>query len=110
MLPVDVVIANLRTLGALDLARRTAAEQRVRLRVLLSHDRHRAAAAARRRFWALLRWNLGLSYPEIGASLGFDHTTILSGVRKREIELSRQAGPGIVAVNRHVAEPEKGAA
>ena len=107
MLSLDIVISNLRTLGALELAQRTAREHRITLNALLTRDRSRSASAARRRFWSLLRWSLDLPYAEIGRALGFDHTTIHSGVRKRERELARQSGPGIVVVTRNEVRPNQ---
>ncbi len=46
----------------------------------MGHSRKHSATRARHRVWTLLRDRTGLSYPEIGALTGHDHTTVLSAV------------------------------
>ena len=51
---------------------------------LLSRDRHKSVARARGIAMWSARTQLGLSYPELGAQFGRDHTTCMSYVRKVE--------------------------
>lgn len=51
-------------------------------------DRHPAASRARFHAWAVVKWSTGLSFPEIGAFFGVDHTSVLAGVRRWEAILN----------------------
>lgn len=59
---------------------------------LTGKDRHASLALARQVASWLLR-ERGYSYPEIGAMLARDHTTIMSGVRK--VERLRAVNPRV---------------
>ena len=87
----DDVIARIIIVGALGAVTRIAREHGVSLETLVSRDRHRHAALARHHAWAVIRWTLALSYPEIGRMFGVDHCTVIQGIRKFERHLSEAA-------------------
>lgn len=62
----------------------TAIAYFVSTRQILGKDRHQSIAAARLAAYWLLRALCGLSYPQIGALLRRDHTTVMSGVKRVE--------------------------
>lgn len=84
MTDVDAVIANLRRLGALDLAGRIANKYRVHRDQMLGDDRHKSPTAARHELWMVLRHTLALSFPELGIAFQRDHSSVVSGVHKCE--------------------------
>ena len=91
----EVLVERLRGSGVLALAIRCAASHHVGLEHLLGADRKPGAAAARRQFWAVVRWSTVLSSAEIGRLTGHDHTTVLVGIDKYETELTaRYAAEG----------------
>lgn len=58
---------------------------------LLCGDRSKQLTLARWALWFCLRERYGLSYPELARMLGYDHTTILHGVRRaRSLELDNE--------------------
>jgi Bacterial dnaA protein helix-turn-helix len=65
----------------LHVAGEVARAEAVTVEELLEHTRSRSLVPARRRFWYELRKATGRSYPELGRVLGWDHTTIMDGVR-----------------------------
>ncbi|HSY22337.1 MAG TPA: helix-turn-helix domain-containing protein [Polyangiaceae bacterium] len=96
MLPGKIVRQNLEQTGLLNLATRVAADHHVALADLLGPCRLRGVVAARGHFWALLRDTLVMSYPEIGALFGADHTTVIYAVKRRQAEINGERGPGVV--------------
>jgi chromosomal replication initiation ATPase DnaA len=52
--------------------------------LLLSRLRYKTIALARHHFIAVLRWSTMMSYPEIGALLDLDHTTVMAAERHYE--------------------------
>ena len=71
-----------------DLLVRVAAYFGCRVRSLIIHDRHKAAAGARHvAAWLLRRRER--SFPEIGRLLQRDHTTIMSACNKVEAEIRK---------------------
>lgn len=48
---------------------------------ILSPRRHRAIVRARHEWWFRLREELGLSYLELAAVVGLDHSTVMAGVK-----------------------------
>ena len=77
---------KLSRIGALRLADRICRDFGTTLDVAI-RDRHRSPTRARRKIWMLLRHTLDLSYPELEALWGFDHSSIIDGVKKAEREL-----------------------
>ena len=53
---------------------------------LLSRDRHKCVAEARKVAFFLTRALTSLSYPEMGRAFGRDHTTVISGVRSVRVD------------------------
>jgi chromosomal replication initiation ATPase DnaA len=51
-----------------------------------SHLRH--VAWPKHMAFACLRSEFGMSFPQIGRFLGFDHTTIMNGVRRHEARMA----------------------
>ncbi len=49
---------------------------------LLHGPRSKQVARARFAFWCCLRDRYALSYPELGRMVGYDHTTVLTGIKK----------------------------
>lgn len=74
---------ELRRSVAFDLAESLARETRIHVRDIVSHDRDPRVVAVRHRLWAIL-YDSGMSLPTIGKIFGFDHTTILAGVRQHD--------------------------
>jgi chromosomal replication initiation ATPase DnaA len=92
MTPGESIVAErLQRAGLLELAIDVARRNYVDLVDVVGRDRRRPAAKARREFWGLIRWTLGLSYPHIAKLCSVDHTTVLAGVHLRERELEREA-------------------
>jgi len=82
---VAVVRENLIARNLWPLFVRICSEHFTRPPEVLAGSRMKKAAAARHHFIAVVRWSLGLSYPEIGKMLGgFDHSTIMCAERKWE--------------------------
>ena len=65
-------------------------EYGVSVEEVLSPCRSRTVVACRYRFLALLRHTLDLSYPEIQAATGFDTTSGIEAVRRREAQLAEE--------------------
>jgi chromosomal replication initiation ATPase DnaA len=61
---------------------------RVTLAGVLGQSRLASVVRARHDLWAMCRWSLGMSYGELGALFGVDHTTVVSAVRKCEVALN----------------------
>lgn len=49
---------------------------------VIGRGRTLAVCAARHAAWAEIRRTTSLSYPEIGALFGCDHSTVMAGIRK----------------------------
>ena len=69
------------TESELRLAATIANEHGVSVASLFSRSRRPGPTLARHHFAAVVRWSTGRSYPEIGAMLRQDHTTIMAAVR-----------------------------
>jgi chromosomal replication initiation ATPase DnaA len=78
------IAGRMAKLGALPTLERIAGEYGVTPQSILSRRRTASIARARSRFWFVLYSTCGLSYPELGAMLDRDHTTVLSAVHKEE--------------------------
>jgi DNA-directed RNA polymerase specialized sigma24 family protein len=89
--PFDVASVKPRTpsQSAWTLAERIAHERGLDLLQLRAADRRKFAVETRQNFALLLR-DAGLSYPEIGAVLARDHTTIMSSVSKAKARAERR--------------------
>lgn len=73
-------------------AQREALAAGLPLADVMGRSQKRAAAVARWRVWRALR-NEGASYPGIAASSGFDHSTILYGIRRLAVVEASQPMP-----------------
>lgn len=69
----------------LDVARDAAHAEGVALHHVLSRSRSAPVARARHRAWAELRAH-GYSYPWIGEGWGYDHTSVMAGVRAHVVK------------------------
>jgi chromosomal replication initiation ATPase DnaA len=67
-----------------DHVRQICKAHHVRTIDILSGSRVRSAVAARRQAYFEFRRDYSLSYEEVGALFGRDHTTVMSGIRKYE--------------------------
>lgn len=81
------VRVRLDRLGMWPMIQRIAREHLVSPEAAISRNRQVSTALARHHIWAVIRWTLGLSYPEIAALFDVDHTTIMSGVARWEHEI-----------------------
>jgi hypothetical protein len=93
------VAARLAKLHALSMALRICREEGADDEAVFCMTGHRRplprVSRARAHIWAVLRWSLDLSYPEVAQVFGADHTTVMVAVKKREAELAGQyAGVG----------------
>lgn len=87
---------------------RIALASGVRARDLLGRNRHKRVAAARKELYVLLRYEFALSYPEIGALMGRDHTTVLTAVRGADAKRAGERDRELVAdVRRALAEIDR---
>ncbi len=57
---------------------------------ILSRSQRKRVVAARAAVCAVMRNNLGMTYPDIGATLGRDHTTVMHAVRTCDPEMMVQ--------------------
>jgi chromosomal replication initiation ATPase DnaA len=87
--PSSAVI-QLGALGALGWCRRLCERASVTLADILGRSRVSRIVRVRHRVWAVLRWTLELSYPEIGRIWGVDHSTVMAGVRQHERRLAAE--------------------
>lgn len=70
-------LSRLRLARLEGLAIRIAEEHGVDVMDVLNDRRYKSISIARQHLAAIIRWTLGLSYPEIGYILGVDHTTVM---------------------------------
>ena len=71
------------------LARAIATEHQImRVDCLFSQRRHPGVVRARDHLLAVIRWSSGLSYPEIGAIFGMDHTSVMAAVSRHDRRLN----------------------
>ena len=63
-----------------------APQYHVTVESVLSRDRHKNVAKARRHSWWKLRELTGLSWPEIARATGYDHSTCIQQVRAFALE------------------------
>lgn len=87
-----VIEARLARLGLLEWARRYVAPYNVTLADVLGRRRTATVSKARQRLLAVIRWTLGLSYPEIGILFDLDHSTVIAAVRNVERDLAAEHG------------------
>ena len=80
--------ARLQALDLLDVTQIIARRHRVSFKEILSHSRVRRVRNARAEVFMLLR-AADLSYPEIGAMTGRDHTSVLTVVHRVQKERAR---------------------
>lgn len=84
--------------GLLQLAVRMAFLYRITSEALVGRAKSRTTVAARQHLCALIRWSTALSFPEIGALLDLDHTTVIHAVRVHEARINAEmAEPQAVA-------------
>lgn len=63
-----------------DLVEQVAIEDGVHAHLILGRSRLKSIVRARHHLWAALL-GAGYSYPEIGAALSMDHSTVMAGLR-----------------------------
>lgn len=101
MLSVEEVRENLRRAKALSMVQRLCAARMVAFERVCGRDRHKSVTRARHEIWSLLRSSTEMSYPEIGALFGVDHTSVMDAIKKREARLAKiygeQGGSGRAA-------------
>ncbi len=84
----SAVEERLRGIGALALAQRLAANAGVKLSLVLSRKcRWARVVVVRHRLWMIVKHTLELAWMDMERLFGFDHASILYGVRKAEREL-----------------------
>ncbi len=77
---IDDIIAELAAVDLLTVAKEIAAFHGVTIEGALGMSQRRSVSAARQHIWAELYQRTSLSYPELGALFGRDHSTIRYGV------------------------------
>lgn len=102
-LSVQVICANLARHHAMSFVRKVCAEYGVSLHDVLVQNRTKTVVQARHRIWTIFRHTLDLSYPEIGAVFGVDHTTVVCAVHKREREMAAENGLALVPIQEPVS-------
>lgn len=90
--PGWAILYNLETYGAIDLAREIARKHHTSVELIISRVRTKNVTHARHHLWAVIRWTLDISYPEIARWFGVDHTTVMSGVRNHEARIVKECG------------------
>jgi chromosomal replication initiation ATPase DnaA len=74
----QLALYRLRVIGAEATAHRIAREHGVDLMIVLDNIRDKSISGARQHLAAVLRWTTDMSYPEVGAVLGIDHTSVMA--------------------------------
>lgn len=78
------------------IAEAVCAARGVKFDDMISFSRLNDIVMARHEVWAMMRKDLGWSYPRIGQAFGpFDHTSVISGIRSH---YDREQQPGIARV------------
>lgn len=97
----DDLLAELIVRGMAPLAEAIARDAHVCIEEVLSTDRSRSIARARKRLIAGLRVAYDLSYPDLGRLLALHHTTCLHAVRTCDVD------PRALVARLAPAEPEE---
>lgn len=84
------VAARLQAIGALDVVRRIAAGYHVPPEHVVGRERYRNAARARHHAWMVLRHTTDMSWPHLAKLWGYDHASVMSGVREAEARLAEE--------------------
>jgi chromosomal replication initiation ATPase DnaA len=85
---VDDIIAELAALDLLDVAESIARYHGVTKEDALGRSHRRAPSAARQHLWAELYQRTSMSYSDLGALFGRDHTTIITGVAAHQARMN----------------------
>ena len=85
MVMVEHIRHNLRRIHAYETVLRICQAYGITFDGITSRSRYKTVVRARHHAWAIIRNSTAMSYPEIGAVWGgYDHTSIIAGIRKHE--------------------------
>ncbi len=86
-----IIVERLKRFGILRSVERIAKIYCVTAQDIVGRCRSTNIVAARHHAWAVIRWTLVMSYPEIGALFDVDYSSVMHGVRKYERSISKEA-------------------